>query len=59
MVSEESLAEAKKMLFNLLLFPYHESSHYQITNACIYLEHPMRPSGKRCICGKVKGEVEE
>ena len=46
-----SLAEARVMLYNLLLAPYHESSHYQITTACVYLEHPMRPSGKRCICG--------
>ena len=49
--TDEALAEARKLLYNLLLAPYHESSHYQITTACVYLEHPMRPSGKRCICG--------
>ena len=56
MASDDALAEARKMLYDLLLSPYHESSHYQITSACVYLEHPMRPSGRVCICGMVKGK---
>ena len=53
MPSRDALVEARQMLYDLLLAPYHESSHYQITSACVYLEHPLRPSGKRCICGMV------
>ncbi len=48
------------MLYDLLLAPYHESSHYQITAACVYLDHPMRPRTsfgvQRCICGMKKAE---
>lgn len=55
MVSSDSIEEARRLLFDLLLSPYTSMSPWAITNACIYLDHPMRPSGAACICGKVKG----
>ena len=61
MTDDLELGKAKKQLYNLLLAPYNESSHYQITAACTYLNHPLRPPRKfqenqRCICGMVKGK---
>lgn len=55
-VSPEALEEARRLLVNLMTAPYRESSAWDITQVCSYFEHEvMRPSGRSCICGHVKG----
>jgi hypothetical protein len=46
------IMEARAMLLDLLLSPYTQTSAWNITRACIYLDHPKRPSGVQCICGR-------
>jgi hypothetical protein len=48
------IMEARAMLLDLLLSPYTQLQPWAITKACIYMEHPKRPSGAMCVCGKEK-----
>ena len=64
MPTEKALAEARKMLYDLLLSPYHESSHYQITHRLHVPRAPDAPTAE--VPGEptvhlrhAKGEVRE
>ena len=54
MPTDQALMEARAHLLDLLMSPYTQMQPWHITRACVYLEHPLRPSGVQCVCGKRK-----
>lgn len=56
-MSEEALAEARKLMYDQLMSPWLKMSPWSTTRICIYLEHPIIPNRDHCPCGKRRVET--